>query len=277
LSFIRRNILDNIFVKSTFRLRFQGFAFGTNRWIYLSVLGSALLFTVADHLVLKIILGLVLSVTSGLVAVPLTECTLSFPKRIRELAKLYGARRICSFGLVDEFLNLANTMGVHLRNQDIVRVAPSWVNAAYFNGKIILGQTIVEEFDEESRRGVLAHELAHRKAYHPLKHLGILLLAFMPVVCLISLMQLPGIVNLLVVFAAYGLVFPIASWHFEYEADSIAAQFVGKQPVIIALLRLSDANAIDIKRDTYSHPSIAKRIHRLQKLGRSAPNGKSPS
>ena len=228
MSFIQRNILDNISVKSTFRLRFQGFAFGTNRWIYLSALCSALLFTVADHLLLKIILGLVLSITSGLVAVPLTECVLSFLKKIRELAKLYRARRIYSSGLMDEFLNLANTMGVHLRNQDIVRVAPCWVNAAYFNGKIILGQTVVEEFDEESRRGVLAHELAHLKAYHPLKQLGILLLAFMPVVCLISLIQLPVIVNLLLVFAAYALVLPIASWHFEYEADCTKGRFVSQ-------------------------------------------------
>lgn len=256
-------------VTSTFRQRFRGFAFGTNRWIYLSALGSALLFTFTDHLVLKIILGLMLSVTSGLTAISFTECALSFPKKIRELAKLYGARRTHSFGLMEEFLNLVNMMGIHLRNQDIVRVAPCWVNAAYFNGKIILGQTIVEEFDQESRRGVFAHELAHRKAHHPLKRLGMLLLAFMPIVYFISLMQLPGIVNLLLVFAAYALVLPIASWHFEYEADSIAAQFVGKQLMITALLRLSEANAIDIKRDTYSHPSISKRIHRLQKLGKS--------
>lgn len=265
MSFRGWNIRDSMSV----RLRFQGFDFGTNRWIYLSALASALLFATVDHLVPKIIFGLILSVTSGLIAVPFTECVLSFPKKIRELAKLYRARRIYSFGLMDEFLNLANTMGVRLRNQDIVRVVPFWVNAAYFNGKIILGQSIVEEFDKESRRGVLAHELAHRKASHPLKQLGLLLLVFMPIGCLISLMQLPGIVNLLLVFAAYGLVLPIARWHFEYEADSIAAQFVGKQPVVTALLRLSEANAIDIERDTYSHPSISKRMHRLQKLGKS--------
>ncbi len=264
-----RNILDSIAVTSIFQLRFQGFAFETNRWIYLSALVLALLFTFTDHLVLKIIFGLMLSVTSGLTAISFTACALCFPKKVKELAKLYGARKIYSLGLVEEFLNLANMMGIHLGNQDIVRVAPCWVNAAYFNGKIILGQPIVEEFDKESRRGVLAHELAHRKAHHPLKCLGVLLLASMTIVYFISLMQLPGIVNLLFVFAAYALVLPIASWHFEYEADSIAAQSVGKQPVITALLKLSEANAIDIKRDTYSHPSISKRIHRLQKLGKS--------
>lgn len=268
MSLRRQNILDSMPVKSTFRVEFQGFAFGTNRWIYLSALSSALLFTFTDYLVLKIVLGLMLSITIGLTAISFTECALSLPKKIKELTKLYGARRIYSFGLMEEFLNLANMMGIHLRNQDIVRVAPSWVNAAYFNGNIILGQTIVEEFDKESRSGVLAHELAHRKARHPLKSLGVLFLVFMPIVYFIPLMQLPGIVNLLLVFAAYALVLPIASWHFEYEADSIAAQSVGKQPVITALLRLSEANAIDIKRDTYSHPSISKRVHRLQKLGK---------
>ncbi|MCK4354177.1 MAG: hypothetical protein KAW83_02880, partial [Dehalococcoidia bacterium] len=57
MSFKGRNILDSVAVTSTFRLRFQGFSVGANRWIYLSVLGSALLFTFTDYLVLKIILG----------------------------------------------------------------------------------------------------------------------------------------------------------------------------------------------------------------------------
>jgi Zn-dependent protease with chaperone function len=264
-----RRIFAAMSIESTLRLRFQGFAFSTNRWIFLSALTSALLFAVVDNLSLKIIFGLALSVTSGLVMVPLTECAVSFPKKIKELARIYGARRTYSFGLMEEFLNLAKTMGVHLKGQDILKVAPYWVNAgACLDGRVILGQTVAEEFDKEARKGVLAHELGHLKAHHPLKNLGVLLLVFMPVVFFISFLHLPGLVNLLLVFSTYGLILPTVSWRFEYKADAIAAGFVGSQPVIKALGKLAEANNIDVRRDTYSHPSISKRIYRLQKLGK---------
>lgn len=73
---------------STLHLRFCGFAFSTNRWIFLYALTSALLFTVVDHLGIKIFFGLVLSITSGLVMIPLTECVASFPQKPKELERI---------------------------------------------------------------------------------------------------------------------------------------------------------------------------------------------
>lgn len=254
-------------ITSTLCQRFQGFAFSTNRWIFLSVLASGLLYVVADLLSLKLFFGLVLSVACGLVVIPLTECVTSFPKKLKELERIYGARKTYSFGLIEEFLNLAKTMGVYLRGQDTLKIVPCWVNAAAcLDGRIILGQAVAEQFDKEERQGVLAHELAHLKARHPLKNAGVLLLVFMPVVFVISFLHLPGLVNLLLVFSAYGLILPAVSWRLEYEADAIAASFVGSQPVIMALGKLAEANNIDVQRDTYLHPSIWKRISRLQNL-----------
>ena len=148
-------------------------------------------------------------------------------------------------------------------------MAPQWVNAgATINGRVILGQTVAEGFDREARRGILAHEFAHLKANHPMKSAVVLILTFVPVLFVISFLQLPGLVNLLLVFSIYGLILPIVSWRFEYEADAIAATFVGSQPVIKGLGKLAEAKNADVRRDTYSHPSISNRISRLQKLGR---------
>jgi Zn-dependent protease with chaperone function len=264
-----RRIFTATSIESTLRSKFQGFAFSTNRWVFLAMLISAFLFAVTDVLSLKITFGMALAITSGLLVVPLTECVVSFPKKLREIVTVFGARRTYSFALVEELSNLAKTMSVRLEGEDILKVAPQWVNAgATIDGKIILGQIVADEFDREARKGILAHELAHLKAKHSMKNATILFLTSIPALFLISLLHLPGLVNLLLVFSAYGLILPMVSWHFEYEADAIAATFVGINPVIEGLRKLAEAKHTDVGRDTYSHPSILNRISRLQKTGR---------
>jgi len=264
-----RRIFTTTSIESTLRSKFQGFTFSTNRWVFLSVLASASLFAAADVLSLKIIFGLALAVTSGLLVVPLTECVVSFPEKLRETMIISGAGRTYSFGLIEELSNLAKTMGVRLEGEDVLKVAPQWVNAgATTYGKIILGQIVADEFDREARRGILAHELAHLKAKHSMRSFAVFFLASIPVLLFISLLYLPGIVNLLLVFSAYGLILPKVSWRFEYEADAIAATFVGINPMIKGLRKLAEAKHTNVTRDTYSHPSISNRISRLQKMGR---------
>ncbi len=256
-------------IESTLRSKFQGFAFGTNRWVFLSVLASASLFAATDVFSLKVIFGLTLAVTSGLSVVPLTECVVSFPEKLRETMMIFGAGRTYSFGLIEELSNLAKMMGVRLEGEDVLKVAPQWVNAgATINGKVILGQIVADEFDREARKGVLAHELAHLKAKHSMKIFTVLFLTSIPVLFLISALHLPSLVNLLLVFSAYGLILPTVSWHFEYEADAIAATFVGSNPVIEGLRKLAEEKHTDVRRDTYSHPSTSDRIARLQKTAR---------
>jgi len=233
------------------------------------VLASASLFAAADVLSLKIIFGLALAITSGLLVVPLTECVVSFSEKLRETMIISRAGRTYSFGLIEELSNLAKMMGVRLEGEDVLKVAPQWVNAgATIDGKIILGQIVSDEFDREARRGILAHELAHLKAKHTMKSIAVLFLAFIPVFFFISLLHLPVVVNLLLVFAAYGLILPKVSWGFEDDADSIAATWVGINPVIKGLRKLAEAKRADVRCDTYSHPSISNRISKLQKIGR---------
>jgi Zn-dependent protease with chaperone function len=264
-----RGIFATASIESTLRSKFQGFAFSTNRWVFLATLASAFLFAVTDIISLKIIFGLALAVTSGLVMVPLTECVVSFPQKMREMTKISGARRTYSFVLMEELFSLSKIMGIHFKGENILKVAPQWLNAgATIDGRIVLGQAVAEEFDREARRGILAHELAHLKANHPLKSAGVLFLTSLPILFLISFLQLPSLVNLLLVFSTYGLILPAVSWHFEYEADTIAAKFVGSQSVIKGLGKLAEAKRTNIKRDTYSHPSTSNRIARLQKMAK---------
>ena len=260
-----RGIFAATSIESTLRSKFQGFAFSTNRWIFLSMLALAFLFAVTDVLSVKIVIGMALAVTSGFLVVPLTECVVSLPKKLQEMMTILEARRTYSFALVEELFNLAKMMGVRLEGEDILKVAPQWVNAgATIDGKIILGQIVADEFDREARRGILAHELAHLKAKHSMKSIAALFLAFIPVFFFVSLLQLPSLVTLLLVFSAYGLILPKVSWRFEYEADAIAATFVGINPVIKGLRKLTEAKHTNVRRDTYSHPSISNRISRLQ-------------
>jgi len=255
-------------IESTLRSTFQGFTFGTNRWIFLSMLTSAFVFGATDILSLRITFGAALAITSGFAVVPLAEFVTSFPRKLREIKTIRGARRTYSFGLTEELINLAKRMGVCLKEESILEAAPEWINAgATIDGKIILGQTITDEFDREARKGILAHELAHLKANHPLKSAGVLLVMSIPILFLISFLHLPSLVNLLVVFSVYGLILPMVSWRFEYEADAIAVTFVGSQPVIKGLGKLAEVKHSDVRRDTYSHPSISSRISRLQKMG----------
>lgn len=255
-------------IGSTIRSKFHGFTFSTNRWVFLSVLASASLFAATDVLTLRIIFGSALAVTSGLLVVPLAECVVSFPKELREMMTISRASRTYSFGLIEELSNLAKTMGVRLEGEDVLKVAPQWLNAgATIDGKIILGQIVADEFNREARRGILAHELAHLKAKHAMKSGAVLFLAFIPVFFLISLLHLPLVINLLLIFAAYGLILPTVRWGFEEEADTIAATFVGINPVIKGLRKLAEIKHADVRRDSYSHPSISNRICRLQKTG----------
>lgn len=261
-----RRIFTATSIESTLRSKSQGFAFTTNRWVFLSMLASAFLFAVTDILSLKVIFALALAVASGLLVVPLSECVVSFPNKLQEIMTIFEAKRTYSFALAEELSNLAKMMGVRLEGEDILKEAPQWVNAgATSDGKIILGQIVAYEFDREARRGILAHELAHLKAKHSIKSATVVFLTSIPVLVFISLLHLPSLVNLLLVFSAYGLILPTVSWRFEYEADAIAATFVGSNPVIKGLRKLAEAKHADVRRDTYSHPSISNRISKLQK------------
>lgn len=226
---------------------------------------SGILFASYDQHILKVLLAIVLSVACGLVGVPLTECLISLPRKIVELVKIRRSRKTQSPQLMNEILGLESLMGVNVKKKDLVRIVPSWLNAAItFDGNLIVGQPVVEEFDKQPRRAILAHELAHLKGNHPTKRLWLLLLFGMPVCLYLFYMQLPWFITFLLIFATFGLVTPMVTWPYEYKADAIAAKYVGGEQVACALIKLTEGAGTDINRDSYSHPAISKRIAKLR-------------
>ena len=228
---------------------------------------SGILFASYDQHIIKVLLAIVLSVACGLVVVPLTACLVSLPHRIGELVKIHRATKTGSSQLLDEISSLQNLMGVSFNKKDSVRIVPDWLNAAItFDGNLLVGQPMADEFDKQSRRAILAHELGHLQGNHAIKQLKPLLLIGMPLCFYLFYLQLPWFITFLLIYATFGIVMPMASWPCEYQADAAAKKYVGSEHLVSALMKLAEATGVDIKRDSYSHPAILSRIARLQSI-----------
>ena len=69
------------------------------------------------------------------------------------------------------------------------------------------------------------------------------------------------IIPILLNFAIAALILSLVSWYHEYEADAVAAEYVGKKDMAYALEQV--AGIMHRPEDTLTHPSFRKRISRL--------------
>lgn len=167
---------------------------------------------------------------------------------------------------------LANEMNVNLHPTKPLEVVPELRGAkstplpffsdcrVHFAGRVRIGCTILCDLDNLALKGILAHELAHLRKNHSLKGLPSLLL-FVPVLAYWIASRSTPIIPILLTFAIWTLVFSLISWHHEYEADSVAAEYVGKEDMAYALEQIQ--RLIYRPGDTLVHPSFKKRISRL--------------
>lgn len=247
------------------------FPFRVNLILYLTTIVLTILFSVVCQPIPKIFIGVALSLAVGMIFIPVMAFVTSIPRMIELWSKLNEAKPVYSFGLMEEIASIATRMKTKVVDDyESVKYVSEWVNAGVTpGGSIVLGQLIVEEFHKEDREGILGHELGHRKGHHHLKRPGLFVLAMIPLLCCLAQSGLPFFVNLLISFAAIGLVMPLVSWPFEYQADAIAAKCIGPEGperVINGLKKLAASAGIDINRDSYTHPSISRRIKKLQRL-----------
>ncbi|MBN1857366.1 MAG: M48 family metalloprotease [Dehalococcoidia bacterium] len=145
----------------------------------------------------------------------------------------------------ESLAELADRMNVSLDSQFPVEIAPSWRGARALpklrgrrGNRIRLGGALAEDFSAEALEGVLAHELAHLKCRHwELLLLGCVLAALGGVSLGLAL-HVPEVVRSVV----GGLVlvggFAGMSWASEFEADGIAARYVGRSTVRTMLREL---------------------------------------
>ena len=167
---------------------------------------------------------------------------------------------------------LANEMNVKLHPTKSLEIVPELRGAkstplpffsgckVHFAGRVRIGCTILCGLDTLALKGILAHELAHLRKNHSVKGLPSLLL-FVPVLAYCIVSRSTPIIPILLTFAIGTLVFSLISWHHEYEADAVAAEYVGKKDMVYALEQI--ARLIYRPGDTLVHPSFKKRISRL--------------
>jgi STE24 endopeptidase len=192
--------------------------------------------------------------------------------------------------LKDRILRLSNDVGMKVENVFKFDMSKNTKKAnAAFTGlgktkRILLGDTLLESYNDDEIETVIAHELGHYKHKHIIKNIIIstvfsfltfFLIAFLYDLSLewfdfTSRTQIAAIPILSLWGMLIGLIqSPISnsiSRKFEYEADEYAVNSTGKSEAFINTLeKLTDQNLGDrephpfVEWFSYSHPSIKKR------------------
>lgn len=169
-------------------------------------------------------------------------------------------------------VELANEMNVKLHPTKSLEIAPELKGVRFaprpffsgckvhFGGTVRIGCTILCGLDNLALKGILAHELAHLKKRHSIKGLLSLLISI-PVLVYGFVSSSWPIIPILLTVTLSILVFSLISWHHEYEADAVAAEYVREKDMAYALEQA--AGLIHRPGDTLVHPSFKKRISRL--------------
>lgn len=173
---------------------------------------------------------------------------------------------------VNIMAELANKMNVKLHPTKPFKIVPELRGAksislpafscckVHFAGRVRIGCTILCGLNNLALKGVLAHELAHIKKNHSIKGLSSLLV-FVPVLVYSIVSNSIPIILFFLTLAIGTLVFSVISWQHEYEADAIAAEYVGKTNMAHALEQVT--RLLYRPGDTLVHPSFKKRISHL--------------
>lgn len=167
---------------------------------------------------------------------------------------------------------------------------------AFFSGlgakkRIVLYDTLVNEYSKEEITAVLAHEVGHYKKKHTLTSLlfsilqiGLMLFVFSLVVDSQIISSALGVeeksvhINLLVFSVLYsplssvtGVFMNVLSRKNEYEADGYAKETYEASPLISSLKKLSSDSLSNLTPHklnvffNYSHPTLLQRVKALNK------------
>lgn len=178
--------------------------------------------------------------------------------------------------IVPQWKQFCYSMGI---KEDIkLKVFPNLRNAYASGTTIEIGRPVLASLDTVSTKGVLAHELAHIKQNHSSRRGRLLLcvglglgLLFGGILCgFNSLAPKPSACGALsvVMIGLMSIAMPFISWPCEYEADSVADQYVKEGAVASSLKAIARLKKMDVTRDFYWHPSINRRIANLDKSPR---------
>jgi len=231
------------------------------RFLLAVVLVSGNSYSLLTPIAIKAISGVIFVLAVGFLLVTLICIVPHFAKNFYRVLRGTQWQKI-----TPEFMLLAQDMGVKLDKKRPTGIAPNWVNAAATpNNRIIIGKPLLDNLDNLALRGLFAHELTHLKKKHHLKHCVLAVSVTFGVGLYQSFFpSLSDVMACILALAAISLIFSFVSWHFEYEADAIASQYVGKEIMISTLQGIQ--RMINRHGDTFTHPSFSKRIARLQEI-----------
>lgn len=185
-----------------------------------------------------------------------------------------------------------NFQGIYSFNMSkTTKKANAGFTGIFKSKRIILSDTLIENFTDDEILTVFAHELGHYQKKHIIKNILIGLLTtlitfyfvshfynfFLVKMNFQSPYQISALPLLFLILSLFSLLLmPINNFisrKFEYEADEFAVRStVDKLSFISSLEKLGKINLADknphpiIEFLFYSHPSIKKRIERIQSL-----------
>jgi STE24 endopeptidase len=187
---------------------------------------------------------------------------------------------------------LGNELGVRIRDVRVIDTSNNPTANAVFSGfgpgpkYVFVTDKLLDDFDEDELRAVLAHEIGHRVKHHIAIKLGALLGSIvliagilvglatlgggnLPHAAIIVVAVLPIVIitTQLVVIGAVGI-------RLEQQADDYAASVVGADEMRRALEKLAENNMMKLRTGRFwnimsQHPGMEQRIQRLQERARS--------
>ncbi|MBO8173953.1 MAG: M48 family metalloprotease [Thermococcus sp.] len=147
---------------------------------------------------------------------------------------------------------------------------------------IVLTRGLVENFEKDEIKAILAHEIGHIKGKHLWINAALSIgwfIFWIGIVCVlhkfgIKLFSSPWVFFGIYFFAFFLWLFGIESWIIqrnEFRADEFAAKVSGKDTVIRALRKLADLNLTPERTGKWFnilsfHPSIEERIRHLEEV-----------
>lgn len=143
----------------------------------------------------------------------------------------------------------------------IVATSTSAANAG--RNRILVGERLIQQMDDQELVGIIGHELAHGIQHHVLVK-ALLFPAVLFIGLILYLVAGSTSSGTILVWSAFaGIIFaeiPL-SWKMEYSADHRSAELLGKTPMVRALAHLRETH---YEGPSFTHPSLASRIKRLE-------------
>ena len=171
----------------------------------------------------------------------------------------------------ESLLGLAERMNVSLDDDFPVEIDPSWCGARALprlhggrGNRVRLGGALASKLSQPALDSVLAHELAHLKCRHWELLLAGSALAALGGIAVGLGLDAGTAVRLLLGGGVLVVGAAALSWIAEYEADSVAARYVGRDAVAHMLEELRSNHFRRLPELT--HPTDALRLHRLRRI-----------